>query len=489
MFNWFRAKCPLETSTKLGIEQRMAWLARVFGVQRLRQATVVLPTPEFFPDPYRGAPADARPLLHRVCGYMGIEPTRFDLEFFTDYEEQTSTSVGEYVPGAPERLRVRRSQLNDPLALTATLAHFAARALLRDGGREALPDERAVADLLTVFLGLGVFGANSVIRESYESIALSHSWSIRRQGALSEPMFGYALALFAWVRDESRPAWASHLRPHVRAVFDRGLNYLRKTGDAEFRVDEEPLDEARRRERRKEALRSSSSGARLAALREWNAPGSGAEEVVTELIGALRDPDSHVRAEAANVLGLLGPAAGPAVDALTEAARQTTDVLLHGAAVAALGRLALNPESVVPVLVDVLAAGPSRSAIWALGRFGPAAAPALRRLTALLEDPRDTTAAEAAQALGAIGAAAAEAVPELIHALETGEGALPHAAALALGEIGLDAEGVVAALEKALTNPTLEVRKAAREALGRLRPSSAGAAPLAKASFQKGGDS
>jgi tetratricopeptide (TPR) repeat protein len=45
-------------------------------------------------------------------------------------------------------------------------------------------------------------------------------------------MFGYALALFAWLRGEDRPEWARQLRPDVRGPFRKALAYLTKTGDS-----------------------------------------------------------------------------------------------------------------------------------------------------------------------------------------------------------------------------------------------------------------
>src|SRR5258708_402611 len=83
--------------------------------------------------------------------------------------------------------------------------------------REAREHEY-LTDLLTVFLGLGVFAGNSVIREvSYTYLdSGSHYWGIGRWGYLSERLFGYALSVFAWARGETGQAWAAHLRPNVR---------------------------------------------------------------------------------------------------------------------------------------------------------------------------------------------------------------------------------------------------------------------------------
>jgi hypothetical protein len=209
---------------------------------------------------------------------------------------------------------VREDQLADPVALVATLAHELAHDLLLPAGHlsNLESDHEYVTDLLVVFLGLGVFGANAHIRESYRSSATFYSWSIGKQGYLSERMYAYALALFAWVRKEHAPAWARHLRANVREPLRQGLRYLVRTGDTQFREvpeDETSLSEAERLRRRVAALKSPSSGARLAALRDLREAGPAAAAAVPDVVARLRDQDRYVRVEAASVLGAVGPAA------------------------------------------------------------------------------------------------------------------------------------------------------------------------------------
>src|SRR5262249_4310101 len=74
--------CPVEPAVKQWVEHRLTWLVGQFGRQRLLGGTVVLPTPEFFPDPFDGSPDSARPILARVCGYMGIDPAKVELDFY-----------------------------------------------------------------------------------------------------------------------------------------------------------------------------------------------------------------------------------------------------------------------------------------------------------------------------------------------------------------------------------------------------------------------
>ena len=52
--------------------------------ERPRTARVVLPRPEYFPDPFRGTAEDASRMLDRVCGYMDIDPGTVELSFYQD---------------------------------------------------------------------------------------------------------------------------------------------------------------------------------------------------------------------------------------------------------------------------------------------------------------------------------------------------------------------------------------------------------------------
>src|SRR5262249_24064905 len=123
MLSWFRPRCPVELPDKVWIERRMTWLAHMLGLERSRTAQVVLPTRESFPDPYDGEEADVRPLVDRVCGYMGIDPGRFDLGFFDEGPDDNPDALGFYVSGQRERIEIHRLELADPMSLVGTLAH------------------------------------------------------------------------------------------------------------------------------------------------------------------------------------------------------------------------------------------------------------------------------------------------------------------------------------------------------------------------------
>src|SRR5438876_4656671 len=82
MFGWlFGSSCPLDPRTKAWIEDRLIWLRDEFGADDLYAGPTVLPTPEFFPDPYDGSRKAVRVLFERVADYMGVDPDPIRLRF------------------------------------------------------------------------------------------------------------------------------------------------------------------------------------------------------------------------------------------------------------------------------------------------------------------------------------------------------------------------------------------------------------------------
>jgi hypothetical protein len=492
MFGWFRSRPPqppLSPPEKLWVEQQMSWLTQTFGLDYLREVEVVLPTPEFFPEPFTGAEEEVRPLLELVCDYMDVDADRLDLDFFdkgggraecSSHQgvDLSSDALGYYVREERETILLERSLLGDFVALIATIAHEVAHVpLLGDGLlSEDDPNHEYLTDLLTVFLGLGVFSANSVIRETMTREGAYSSWWIGKHGYLSERLYGYALAVFAYARGEEAPDWAEHLRLNVRDVFTKGLDYLQKTSDTQFRALDDGAGElppAERLARAVAALGSPSSGARLAALGDIKELKLEGAPALAALITTLGDADPFLQTEAAVVLGELGALAGPAVPALIDGCEQRRNEPLRLAAVRALGRGGAGHPRTVEVILETLASLPPKHqpiAVEALGSLGASAAPAIEALAELLGHRELEVACAAALSLGAIGKAAEGAIPALLEALKEGEGDLPAAAALTLGKIGVAREDVLAGLRRAMLRPNEDIVEEVTEALKALAP-------------------
>jgi hypothetical protein len=52
MFGLFRPTCPCDAEAKRWLEDRLRWLSSQFGLHILLERPIILPTDEFFPDPY-----------------------------------------------------------------------------------------------------------------------------------------------------------------------------------------------------------------------------------------------------------------------------------------------------------------------------------------------------------------------------------------------------------------------------------------------------
>ena len=278
-----RQKLPVTEEERLWVDEGFSRLSRMLGSSRMQNVTVVLPTDEFFPDPWDASEVGLKALFSRVCGYMGVNPSQVELQIDPDpaiipesneLDEPSSghgmgailgqvdlsivpdtvtssdsnelveampvfTSRGwrnetasRYIAGSGEQrptIAINRSLLSDTLTLVASLAHELGLVILLDGGhtqRDAKNIE-PLTDLLTVYLGLGVFTANASRNFRKYQPDGRRGWSMSRLGFLSETVFGYALARFAKERGEIEPAWAKYLSTNLKAWFRQSAAWLR----------------------------------------------------------------------------------------------------------------------------------------------------------------------------------------------------------------------------------------------------------------------
>src|SRR5579883_245011 len=138
----FGAKAPISPEAGQWIEASFARFIDIFGGEQMRTGPVVLPTAEFFPDEGETPDERVHSFFQRVCGYMGVDPGRIDLEVFHDeiddlqdalkqslpaWEGSRSGAAGLYHGAHPELRRavisIQQKQLQDPVSLVATLAH------------------------------------------------------------------------------------------------------------------------------------------------------------------------------------------------------------------------------------------------------------------------------------------------------------------------------------------------------------------------------
>jgi len=140
---------------------------------------------------------------------------REPLGFFKDSQRKFTVEIAD-------------SQLKDPMCLVGTIAHELGHVILL-GEERVSPDEEdhePLTDFLTVFFGLGIFTANSSFAFEQWTDTFSQGWQAQTRGYLTEEMFGYALALFAFIRDEKNPLWKKYLTTNIESYFKSSLKYI-----------------------------------------------------------------------------------------------------------------------------------------------------------------------------------------------------------------------------------------------------------------------
>lgn len=220
---------------------------------------------------------------------------------------------------------------------------------------------------------------------------------------------------------------------------------------------------------------------RVAAGMALSTEGVRAPAAVPGLVEVLRDTaHANVRSYAASILGAFGPAAVPAVPALTTAL-DDADPRVRAAAAAALGDIgpaaASSSRAVAPALVRLMrdpAEDVRLRALEALLRVEAPTRTLLSVLETALTDVSPAVRTRAALILRTLGPRAASAAPAAARALADPEPSVRAAAASALGAMGSHAARAVGPLTAALRDPDPSVATAAAEAVaaiqGRPRP-------------------
>ncbi len=243
MFGWFNSKprCAVPEKTRELLDDSFCWLIRRFGRERLLYQRVLTPTFSDFPVLEYGVPEAAGDIADIVCRQMEIDRETFVIGFFDEgpaklnagitdiYVDKTGGAAGYYTGrnsyGKLEVL-VNKSELNEPVSLTGTIAHELGHAkLMGEGwyqGDEA--DNEIMTELITVYFGLGIFGANSAF--TFGSNVMS--WSYRVKGYFKQETWAYALALYAWINEDEQPEWLKHLNKTVQGDFKRTMRWFKE---------------------------------------------------------------------------------------------------------------------------------------------------------------------------------------------------------------------------------------------------------------------
>lgn len=209
------------------------WLIGEFG--GLDQASLILPTPDHFPASGASGHARVAELFAMVKTHAGLEQWPCELQagdserpiqagnaLLLRHEDAPPPCGTFQVRGEDGEPRIvityNPSLAGDPTAMIATFAHELGHYLMSTaqsappGGWEL---HELHTDLAAVYLGFGIFLANSARNFAQYQTATEMGWSSRSQGYLSEGALVTALVIFQLLRGDDPLAPGPHLKSYL----------------------------------------------------------------------------------------------------------------------------------------------------------------------------------------------------------------------------------------------------------------------------------
>lgn len=233
------------------LENAMLWLVHEFGKEKVLSRQILRPHYSDISIRFDGSETSAYQTLELLAKQMEIDKNELELSFyssniqefkndlggslFTNLEEGESTAGGLYF-GRQENgkyhISLENSKLNEGETIISTLSHELAHVKLLGEGRIEKNNE-PLTDLTTIVFGLGIFRANTAFRykKSYKS------WSYSKSGYLTQMDWGYALAVFAYLRQENENAeWVKFLSPNVKADLKISLRFIDENDEVKAKL-------------------------------------------------------------------------------------------------------------------------------------------------------------------------------------------------------------------------------------------------------------
>lgn len=227
------------------------WLIETFSdAHPLGETPLVLPTVDYFPATDETGHGCADHLFRHTAKLMSVEPGAFDLIAHDDFpaDMRRGAPRGAYAagtfsmtPGDRMMISYHPTLLDQPLDLIGIFAHEISHGLFRTvdrappGGWEM---EEFAVELMTVYFGFGLFGAN----KAFQVTSGSGFWSwfrgvnITSSGYISQEQWAFALAVFLTLRGEEGNVAREWLGPVLKKMLGRGMTYLADNPDCLARL-------------------------------------------------------------------------------------------------------------------------------------------------------------------------------------------------------------------------------------------------------------
>ncbi|MFC0878962.1 hypothetical protein ACE01N_20375 [Saccharicrinis sp. FJH2] len=238
LFNNKKVIQPLDNESIEWINRSFDWIIKEFGKETVLNSEIIIPVKSKIPIKFNATEDCAKELIDFVASKMQINRDLIDVGFYnqsqmelggnfiTQQYEKDKYSSGQYWGKSKKgkyQISLEKSQLNNPLALIATVAHELAHIKLL-GEKRIKENDEYLTDLIPIIFGFGIFNANSIFQYQQNS----YGWRANSQGYLNERMYGFALAKFALYRCDYESDWSKYLTPTVKEEFEKSMLYIKE---------------------------------------------------------------------------------------------------------------------------------------------------------------------------------------------------------------------------------------------------------------------
>lgn len=219
------------------------WLLRHYGGDLFyRDTTLVLPTQECFPTLAGSESASVQSLFDCVKLYAGMRDWPCEIEAqtknpdkhvgtFMAVQNAPNNPLGTFSVDEKQKVVIGYSPdlVKDLNRLIATFAHELAHYLTYScpepppGGWD---NWEFATDITAIFMGFGIFQANSSFRFQQHGDAFSQGWSTSQNGYLTEAESAFALAIFLKLKEVDPEDIFHFLKPNVKNHVKKALKEL-----------------------------------------------------------------------------------------------------------------------------------------------------------------------------------------------------------------------------------------------------------------------
>ncbi|MBI9055933.1 MAG: hypothetical protein JEY96_19080 [Bacteroidales bacterium] len=239
---FFRKKFPIDNNFKQFIDSTFINFEEILGHSYLIKQKTILPCNEYFPNVNIDNRSELIKVFNILCEYMKIEPESVKVciperdptlceTMYNTGNVEANGVAGSFVKGINNIDYIQIGHHYDnPINLIATIVHELSHVKLSRIMKDYLDDQdmELITDLFTIYSGFGIFTLTAIFQYSGHTYCNYEGWQTTSLGYLSLRAAGYALALYAFKRNEMKPIWLEFVPHSALHYFKHSIFLLQK---------------------------------------------------------------------------------------------------------------------------------------------------------------------------------------------------------------------------------------------------------------------